>query len=168
MPKSTLLRFGNPRSAIEHIRPLLDPQSVAALETHLRGEVAKLYALSLHHYRFAASLTSTYWRQRVSRLYYAAYASSRALRLAVSGEYSTEVTDHKKVGSLPDDFPSRARFSANLDVLREDRNSCDYDHGVSAGELAQTTANTEALVRDFLIETRAYLVARGINLRGKP
>jgi hypothetical protein len=41
--------------------------------------------------------------------------ASRALRLANSGAFSTEVDDHKKVGDLPAAFPKRAIWA---DILR--------------------------------------------------
>ena len=133
------------------------------------GEMFKpLYGLALGHHRFAVNLAVAHWRQRVSRMYFAAYAASRAVRLHTSGQYSTEVKDHQRIGELPDDFPAKAQFANRLDLLRADRNTCDYGHLSSANDLSLSTTDTTQLVTDFLTETRNYLIARGLQIRGKP
>lgn len=165
---SKLLGLGNPKKVIEHLRSILDGAAIDAIEVEMAAQVSKLYALGIHHYKFAEKQSGRNWRQRVSRLYYSAYAASRATRLQVHGHFSVDVKDHQKIGDLPDDFPNKALYSNRLDILREDRNTCDYDHASVVGDLLISPADATILVRDYLIETRAYLEARGQRLRGRP
>lgn len=168
MASSKLLNLGNVRKVQENLRSIVNQEAIDAIEAEIEENCNKLYALGLEHYRFAKKLPSRHWRQKVSRLYYSSYAASRAVRLYVSGEHSTDVKDHQKIGSLPDDFPERARFSNKLSILRSDRNTCDYDHDSHATSLVTPTSEAIQLAKDFLDETRKYLKARGLAVRGKP
>jgi hypothetical protein len=87
-------------------------------------------------FSFAARQNNRWWRQKISRLYYGAYNVSRAVRLCVSGEFSDDSTDHKRIGDLPADFPNQALYKNRLNSLRDDRNLCDYDHTARAADLA--------------------------------
>lgn len=165
---SKLLGLGNPKKVIEQLRTIIDDTAIDAIQLEMALQVSKLYNLSILHFKFANKQGNRDWRQRVSRLYYAGYAASRSIRLQVHGHFSTEVQDHKKVGDLPDDFPNRALFSNKLEVLRDDRNTCDYDHAAVLADLIATPAESTALVRDYLVETKRYLEARGLALRGNP
>lgn len=147
---------------------MLDVAAIGILEQEISSQVQKLYALSLGHYRFALKQPNVQWRQRVSRFYYAAYAASKSVRLYVNGDFSTDAKDHQKVGVLPDDFPQVARFTNQLAVLREDRNTCDYDHDCVAGDLIIRPRDAETLAKEFLTEARSYLAGRGLSLKGAP
>lgn len=100
-------------------------------------------------------------------MYYAAFAASRATRLYVGGTYSTDVADHKKISDFPDDFPDKARYSNKLSILREDRNTCDYDHASRAADLIIPTAEAVSLVKEFLEDTKKYLASKGLMIKGK-
>lgn len=168
MKSSNILSLGNARKLKEHLSHILDQDAIDAIETEIERNSIKLYKLGLQHYRFAASLQSPHWRQKVSRLYYSSYATSRAVRLYVFGDHSTDVKDHKNVGHLPDDFPDRARFANKLAVLRADRNTCDYDHDSRVADLLTTPSEALVLVKNFLEEAAKYLKARGLSVRGRP
>jgi len=162
------LKLGNPRKVISLLDGVLDQVALDKIELELRNHSAKLYSFSLYHYRFATRQPNIHWRQKVSRLYYASYAASRAIRLYIEGYHSEEVGDHKKIGDLPREFPSNSYFKNNLEVLRVDRNTCDYNHASVANDLALTQKDSTSFVKEFLEETRSYLISKGLNLRGKP
>ena len=82
----------------------------------------------------------------------------------ISGEYSTDVKDHQKFNNLPEDFPSHSRYSNQFSILREDRNTCDYDHMSTAKDLVLGSRVTEDLVREFLEDVKKYLNDRGMRL----
>ena len=159
-----LLNLGNARKVKQNLSGLLDAAALARIETEIEGNAAALFALANRHYRFADRQSAPNWRQRVSRLYYAAYNAARAVRLYVAGDYSTDVKDHQRFDKLPDDFPSRARYVNQLAVLREDRNTCDYDHISTASDLVLGSGGSTALVADLLRDVRDYLRAKGMNL----
>ena len=168
MKTSDLLKLGNPRMVKKNLAAILQEDALAAIESEIERNVTDLYRLGLQHYRFAVSQPPQRWRQKVSRLYYAAYSVSRSVRLYVSGEYSTESGDHKNVGKLPDDFPNKARFSNQLSVLREDRNTADYDHISQARDLVISPSNATLLVKEFLTDVKSYFQGRGLTVRGRP
>ncbi|MGA2602104.1 MAG: hypothetical protein ABSH09_34495 [Bryobacteraceae bacterium] len=160
-----LLRAGtNVRRLKDNLVNVVDAEALSAIETAICANVAQLYALGRGHYNFAIRQNNRSWRQKISRLYYASYNVSRAIRLCVNGEYSTEVGDHKKIDILPDDFPNRIRYANRLGVLRDDRNMCDYDHTGRIGDLIIDVAEAVQLVEEFLNDTQNYLRGRGVNL----
>jgi len=100
-----LLNLGNARKVKENLSSILDQQALDAIETEIASNSPALLNLAQCHFRFAVNLPARHWRQRVSRLYYAAYNACRALRLFVFGEYATDVKDHQRLEKLPEDFP---------------------------------------------------------------
>ena len=120
---------------------------------------AQLFKLGKSHYRFARRQNNRDWRQKISRLYYGAYNISRAVRLCVNGEYSTESSDHKKVEAIPDDFPNKNTYSNRMAVLRDDRNLCDYDHAAVIGDLILAPGDALQLVGDFLQDAKVVPTA---------
>ena len=168
MNRSDLLKLGNPRKVKQNLASILPDDALAAIESEIEKNATNLYRLGLEHYRFAVSQPRQRWRQKVSRLYYAAYSVSRSVRLYVSGEYSHDSNDHQNIGRLPNDFPNRSRFSNQLSVLRADRNTADYDHLSQARDLVISPANAALLVEEFLTEVRNYLNDRGLTIRGRP
>lgn len=86
------------------------------------------------------------------------------MRLSVYGEYSTDVSDHKKIETIPRDFPNQNTYSNRLGILREDRNLCDYDHTARMTDLILTPDDAKDLVEQFLVDARNYLRARGVTL----
>lgn len=158
-----LLNLGNPRKVKENLSGLLDETALARIESEIERNAQALLALAHKHYRFAIVQGASNWRQKVSRLYYAGYHATRAVRLYIRGDYSTEVRDHQKFDSLPDDFPSRSRYSNQFAILREDRNICDYDHLAVAGDLVLGSRQATDLVRGFLRDVEAYLGSHGLK-----
>ena len=159
-----LLNLGNPRKVKDNLSGLLDAAALGLIESEIEGNTCALMALARTHYRFAVRQSAPNWRQKVSRLYYAGYNAARALRLYLHGEYSRDVKDHQKFNKLPDDFPSRFKYINQLSVLREDRNTCDYDHLSVAGDLILGSRLAGELVRDFLDDVAVYLNNRGLNV----
>ena len=143
---------------------MIDEGAIAAIESEILANAAQLYSLGRNHYLFATRQNNRAWRQKISRFYYAAFNISRAIRLCVAGDYATDVTDHKKIECLPDDFPNKSRYSNQLSVLREDRNLCDYDHTAKLTDLVVGVAETNELVEQFMDEARGYLRQRGVAL----
>lgn len=164
MKKSHILNLGNPRKVKDNLIDVLDEAALEKIETEIRQNVLGLYNLGYQHYSFANKQSPAHWRQRVSRLYYAAYNISRSLRLFVKGIYSQDVKDHQKFNELPDDFPSKDRYVNQLEILREDRNMCDYDHTSRAGDLVLGTSIATSLVKDFLNTAKSYLIDKGVEL----
>jgi hypothetical protein len=158
-----LLNLGNVRKVKHNLSIILDVSALDRIEDEIVANVIALLTLAKYHYRFARKQSGPNWRQKVSRLYYAAYNSARAVRLYTTGDYSTEVKDHQNLDKLPDDFPNRARYVNQLPVLREDRNICDYDHLAAASDLGLGTANSTALVQEFLEDVIRYLRGKGLS-----
>ena len=168
MVTSKFLELGNPRRVANRLDGVLNEAALETIELELRKHSTKLYSFSLQYYRFAIRQSGFNWRQKISRLYYSSYSASRAIRLYVSGYYSQDVNDHKKIGNLPADFPKRAFFGNMLSTLRDDRNTCDYDHTSTSRNLVMDHKYAEAVVRNFLEETRTYLIDKGLKVRGRP
>lgn len=165
MKSPHLLRVGaNVRRVKENLVNVLDRDGIDAIETEICTNVRQLYLLGKSHYSFAVRQNNRFWRQKISRLYYAAYSVSRAVRLCVSGEYSTESGDHKKVESLPEDFPDKSTYGNRLGVLRDDRNLCDYDHVALRTDLVLGVDDSLRLVEDFMRDARIYLRKRGAKI----
>lgn len=139
---------------------ILSRKSTAAFDAAVKENVIQLFSLGLHHFDFAKNLGNAHWRQIVSRSYYGAYSVSKAVRLAVYGQYSQEVKDHEKVGFLPDDFPDKNTYANRLRLLRDDRNLCDYDHTAVETDLGMSSSDTLVLVNEFVLHARTYLKAR--------
>jgi hypothetical protein len=137
-----LLAAGNLQKLKLNLVNVIDDNAIKAIEAEICGNAAKLYLLGKQHYVFAIKQNKNAWRQKISRLYYGAYNVSRAVRLCVSGEYSTDAGDHKKIGSLPSDFPNQAIYSNRLTALRDDRNLCDYDHTARCADLSILVADS--------------------------
>lgn len=165
MKSPHLLRTGvNVRKIKDNLVNVIDAAAISAIEAEICANVAQLFALGQSHYYFAVRQNNRSWRQKISRLYYAAYNVSRAVRLCVNGDYSTDSSDHKKIEVLPDDFPEKNKYANRLGVLRDDRNLCDYDHTARFSDLVVGADDATSLVQEFLRDARAYLTHRGIYL----
>jgi hypothetical protein len=164
MKSPHLLRAGtNVRKVKDNLVSVVDVTAISAIEAEICANAAQLYALGRAHYRFAVRQNNRSWRQKISRLYYAAYNVSRAIRLCVSGDYSTDSSDHKRIDSLPDNFPNKNQYANRLPVLRDDRNLCDYDHTGKMTDLVVSVNDAVELVRRFMEDAQVYLKNRGVN-----
>lgn len=153
----------NTRRLITNLKGVLDEDAIALLEGELDRQVVLLFSLATDCLSFATGPGKKDWRLCVSRLYYACYHASRALRLSIFGEWSDEVKDHKKIVDLPDSFPQRSRYQTELPVLRSDRNLCDYDHDSSEADLAIGVAESISLAGSFVADCKNTLESRGID-----
>ena len=167
MSDANILNLGNVRKTKKLLASILDQNAIGRIEQEIEHHVQELYSLGLHHFRFAIATNPTNWRQKVSRLYYAGFTTSRAVRLYVSGDYSKDVKDHQKFDNLPGDFPTKATYANRLKVLREARNTADYNHSAKSRDLINTAMDSSALVKDFIIDSHIYLQHKGLTLRGK-
>jgi hypothetical protein len=157
-----LLAGGNVTKLKNNLISVIDANAIRAIEKEINLNTRKLYILGKTHFLFAKKQNRNAWRQKISRLYYGGYNVSRAVRLCVNGEYSVDSSDHKKIGTLPDDFPTHHSYGLRLQTLRDDRNLCDYDHTVSCADLSIGTIEATELVDSFLQDARVYLRNRGI------
>jgi hypothetical protein len=159
-----LLATSNAPRMRKNLEAILDAKALAAIDQEITSNVAAMYSLGSYHYSFAMGLQASDWRQKVSRLYYAAYQVSRCLRFHVRGEFHQDVTDHKKIDELPVGFPKQATYTNKLGVLRDDRNICDYDHTAVESDLVHTVTDSAALVSDLLTDAKTYLNSRGVSV----
>lgn len=164
MNMPSLLKLGNARKVKENLGGILDPEALEKIEKEIHLNASGLLKLAKSHYAFAVKQTNPNWRQKTSRLYYAAYNAARAVRFFVHGEYSTDAKDHQKLSHLPDDFPNRNQYATELPILREDRNLCDYDHLAKAGSLTLGSQQSKTLVQDFLRDAEHYLRSKGLAI----
>lgn len=164
---SDFLKAGNPNKIANAYGSFLLPNEVQKIRDESKAHTAAMYKLGLYHYKFAISLSRPHWRQKISRLYYASYNVSKSIRFDNDGNHSTDVKDHTKVGVLPNGFPAKSTYENELTNLREDRNSCDYDHVVKADKLLKSTTEYSTLVKQFLQDAHDYLTTRGITLGKK-
>jgi uncharacterized protein (UPF0332 family) len=159
-----LLRL-NPARVIRCLKGILDAQELASIQSEIDLNVGALLRLAIAHRRFAAQVTGRLsWRQSVSRAYYACYTASRAVRLSVYGVYETDVSDHKKVGNLPEDFADSATWQDLLTKFRADRNLADYDHTALQADLELSVSDYLTKTDTFLTQCRTSLRNRGVNL----
>lgn len=152
----------NARKVIRCLASIISSEELGKVEDEVRRNVKQLLRLSQTHLRFARqAIGKSSWRQRVSRGYYSVYCISRAIRLEVNGHYNTDPSDHKNIGSLPDDFPSASRWKDFLTKFRADRNLADYDHTVNENALELQSGAYLTHAEEFLDNAKNYLKARG-------
>jgi len=143
---------------------VVDPTAINAIDNEIKKNVVQLFKLGRKHYQFATRQNNREWRQKISRLYYGVYNVSKGIRLCVHGIFSTESSDHKHIGDLPDNFPNKAMYQNKLNSLRDDRNLCDYDHTASLTDLSSTVAEWTILAKDFFGDAQAYLGTQGVTI----
>jgi hypothetical protein len=161
---SILLAGSNCQKLIRNVGYVLDAAAMALLQREIERNVAALFSLGDDHLSFAQTIAARQWRQRVSRLYYAALNVKRAVTLNHSGDFSTDVSDHKNISDLPSGFPNANTYGTRLVNLRDDRNIADYSHLSSETDLIITPADAQALVIAFRDHARAYLQSRGVQV----
>lgn len=164
--KSILDVTKNAREAISCISGLVSDESASQLRGEFDRHVIGLVELAREHLLVAKSLPRSRWRHKVSRGYYCSYHAKRALRLYVSGHYSTDSSDHKKVSDLPDDFPSKESRKRRLNDLRTDRNTADYDHDANEDLLIIGVAESVVFSESFLSDVLEYLTRCGLEIGG--
>ncbi|WP_298333517.1 hypothetical protein [Asticcacaulis sp.] len=162
------LDAGNHKKIVSMYSGILSPSEVGKINLEAQSHTRMMYVLGIEHYNFATKIAKMQWRQRISRLYYASYNVSKAVRFDSDGVYSTEVKDHTKVGELPSSFPDRATYTNELRNLREDRNASDYDHLAVKSDLLRTPEAYQTTVLNFIRHAHDYLSSRGNVLGAKP
>jgi hypothetical protein len=153
----------NPFELKKILKPVLSETELAKIIAFSYKHCRLLMQLSKNHLYFARSISSSHaWRQKTSRSYYCCYNASKALRLAINGEYSQEGADHKRIGELPGKFPKRNYWSNLLTEFRSDRNIADYDHDKSCKDLKHSPRKYLEYSETFYKEAYSYLKNRGI------
>lgn len=148
----------NPRKVIRCLKGIVSEAELNKIEEELKKHIKKLVRLGEAHLRYANNLNGAgSWRQRVSRAYYACYSLSKAIRLAEDGIYSTDSSDHKKIGSLPNDFDDKPTWENKLTQFRADRNIADYDHSATEKELEVTSGTYLSDATLFTKKAKEYL-----------
>jgi len=163
-PPHLLLVGPNVRRVKTNLATVIDQKALDAIEAEILANSRALYRLGHRHFTFAVRQSNRDWRQKISRLYYGVYNSSRAIRLCVAGEYSTDPSDHAKIESIPDDLPNRSKYENQLRILREDRNLSDYDHTAGIADLALGIAGAVEMASAFMVDSKVYLKKRGVKL----
>lgn len=155
----------NPYKIIRCLNPILEKKEIEKIRKALYSHVTQLLKLSRTHCSFAMNAKGpTSWRQRVSRGYYSAYCSSRAIRLAYSGHYSEDIHDHKLISDLPKDFPLETTWEEFLTKFKGDRNLADYDHLATEKKLELNSHEYVKKTYIFYRTTRKYLIDKGVIL----
>jgi uncharacterized protein (UPF0332 family) len=149
---------------LQNLNGVLDASALAKIQAEIDRNVEELINLGESHFNFAKSINQNEWRQVISRLYYAAYNIKRAVSLRVDGSFSTDSSDHQKIGELPKDFTDVEKFSSKLKNLRDDRNLADYSHDASESDLLIPINEAGALVADFINQSFGYLRNKGMTI----
>jgi uncharacterized protein (UPF0332 family) len=153
----------NPYQLIKCLDSILPVDQTDLIRLEIYSNVKQLIRLAQSHLRFAKATTGKEcWRQKVSRSYFACYLASRAIRLAISGQYNTDIKDHKNIGELPDDFPSVSTWQNFFITLRADRNMADYDHTAKTSSLEMSSTQYIDKTANFIMEVKLYLQRKGV------
>jgi hypothetical protein len=122
MKSPHLLRTGaNPRKLKENLVNVIDAGALDAIESEIRMNAAQLFSLGLSHYRFAARQNNRAWRQKISRLYCAAFNVSRSVTVGDAGR--------KYVGLILDyGFYTGIRAAQSVDLFNKQTERVAYKH----------------------------------------
>lgn len=159
-----LLASSNTQKLLRNIAAVIGQDAVKKIQDEIDRNARGLFHLGEHHMAFAGGIQKTEWRQRMSRLYYAAYNVKRAISLKHDGAFSTDSSDHKKIDELPKIFPNHAVYSVKLRNLRDDRNLADYSHLEQEADLLIPVEDAETLVTEFTADARTFLKDAGLNV----
>lgn len=154
----------NPQSLVTNLAHLLPEAELDKIRAEISANIRDLYALGQSHFQFARRLSPAAWRQKVSRLYYAAYNTRRAVNLCWNGSFSTDSSDHKELHKMPDELPNVVVYRAKLVTLREDRNLCDYNHLAKESHLVIPVLECLSVVAEFRRDARSYLKSKGVRV----
>lgn len=149
---------------MRNLENILSTAEIDKIKQSLLREITLLHSLGMSHFQFARSLEAREWRQRSSRFYYAAYNVKRALSLCDNGKFSTDVSDHQQIDSLPLKLANYATHSTLLKNLRDDRNIADYSHLATVGDLIIQPTDAESVVANFINDVNQYLQTAGVKL----
>lgn len=159
-----LLASGNPQKLIRNLTGVVDADAIQKIQEEVDNNIRSLFVLGEEHFRFALAISTNEWRQRVSRLYYAAYNIKRAMSLKHDGTFSTDSSDHQKVDNLPDGMPNQATYRTKLKNLRDDRNLADYSHLAQESDLLIAADDAAILVEEFIRDAKVFLKGVGLTV----
>jgi hypothetical protein len=159
-----LLAASNPLKMIHNLAHLLNAGEIAKLSQEVDRNAITLFALGQSHYEFALGIDNQEWRQKISRLYYAAYNMRRAIVLKNDGSFSTDSSDHLKIDNIPTGIKNQQKHINILKSLREDRNLADYSHFAQVSDLVNAPNNAQTAVVEFRSDCIDFLNENGINI----
>lgn len=159
-----LLASSNPQKLINNLKGILTDVELQKIQNAVNTDIKGLFSLGISHHSFAQKIEKLEWRQRVSRLYYAAYNIKRAIQLSDSGVYSTDSSDHQKIDDLPNSLTNAATYKSKLKNMRDDRNLADYSHLGTESDLLIKPDDMQLLVSDFIKDSEKFLSDKGIDL----
>ncbi|MFZ6642928.1 hypothetical protein ACO0LL_24630 [Undibacterium sp. TC4M20W] len=154
----------NPAKLIRNLSGILTEAELDKIRTAVNDEAKGLFALGYSHFVFAKSVDRANWRQKISRLYYAAYNIRRAISIVDGGIFSTDSSDHQKVNELPQMLNNVSIYSLKLKNLREDRNLADYSHLAIESNLLISQDNAQSTLEEFVEDAKAFLAQKGIHV----
>jgi hypothetical protein len=154
----------NPLKMIRNLTGILEDIELNKIRNEIDKNVVGLFRLGEDHFVFARTIRSSEWRQKVSRLYYAAYNVRRSVALKHDGSYTTDSSDHQKVDVLPDTLNNHALYRLKLKNLRDDRNLADYSHLAAESDLLLSVIEAEKVVSELLADAKKFLTDSGITL----
>ena len=159
-----LLASANLLRMQKNLAPHISLRSLKSIQKAFDDNVKQLYNLGKEHFEFAEKIADFHWRQKISRLYYAAYNVRRAIVLKNDGSFNMDISDHQKIDQLPADFPNQNTYSNKLKALRDDRNLSDYGHTASPLDLLNSPDDAKQLVADFIGDAKAFLKRKGLRV----
>ena len=163
-----LLQFKNPRELCSGLREIDPAADVDFIEDAIAEQTKAWLRLAEKHLKTADVVRASAgadWRSVVSRSYYAAYTTARALRFYVAGTWLRSSADHKAAADLPSDFPDRDRWHLDLVAMRDDRNKADYDPWSDTyWQLEFSPDGHVLLAGTFMKVARRYLRGRGLAI----
>lgn len=157
-----LLASSNPMRILKNLPHIIAEDQISLINSAISSESRLLYELAKSHLDFASSIPLSQWRQRTSRLYYAAYNCRRAVALRYDGSFSTESSDHNNVDKIPDSVSDHSIYSKKIKDLREDRNLADYSHLAQVADLLIPIGESLDLVNSFFSSSEDYLRGQGV------
>lgn len=162
------LASGNHFKLVKNLSHILSDVELNKIIEEANRNAKELYDLGLSHFEFAKTIDKKFWRQKISRLYYAAYNLKRAMALVTDGSFSTDSSDHQKIDQLPQGFggEDRVAISQCLKQLRDDRNLADYSHRANENDLIYTVIYYQGFVDEFFNLVTAYLISKGVIENG--
>jgi uncharacterized protein (UPF0332 family) len=149
----------------ETLSQLAMSRDLPALKSHVDAVVKCWIQLGREHLADAnAALASTRNRATLSRAYYAAYSSSKAVRYLVRGSVSLRGDDHGKAAAeLPDDFPNVNSWTVDVAEMYANRLRADYDaFSDTPAEFSMTPQDAVAKAAAFVDDCVTYLAKRGV------
>ncbi len=148
----------NVRRLHSNLANVLAQAALDSIESEINHNIAQLFALGGHTFCSPSAMGIVTGGKESQDSITGHTTFPVQVRLCVTGEYSTDPSDHKKIDNLPDDFPNKNTYANRLAILREDRNLCALRPFSEARRFAPWSVDDSAeIVESFLRDARKYL-----------